>query len=281
MKWILVILLFILFSCKDNPIIYPDGGYTFINTDTIEDKSFPFFPVRDSMLTRDSMNAVFEEMYEMKSFEERNLSLAPSKKEIFRLSISSGFNPYYFFTLTDGKIIAKKCEFKKRKNKVENKLTSIEEFQFEYLKMHYPLTNEKREKPFKLNWLHFKDSILKLYPELKEASYYKKLMLKAYPVNNECNINTRIIRLPNHTYKYLIKKINNSGYWKMPLHFDCDDGSTDGIGISLEANNGQKYNLVASAICQDSSNKFTLACQEIINYAHYEKEIRVAWDKER
>jgi hypothetical protein len=278
MKYLFIAFFLILVSCKNEPIIFPDGGYAFINTDTIKDKTFPSFPIRDLMNTKDSMNAVFEEFYVYRNFKMPNISLKAAKKEIFILSISSGFNPYYFFTLTDRKIIAKKCEFKKRAVKVENELTELEEFQLEYLKTNFPLQRGKREFPMKEKWKHFADSLLKLYPEMGDVNYYKYLFYKAYPNNNEYFIKTEIIPLSNETYKNLITKINKSGYWRMPLHIDCANAPTDGIGFSLEANNGKKYNWVSSGDCMDSPSDFKKACQEIINYAHYEKEIKIVYD---
>lgn len=276
MKYIGVLFLLIVFGCKNEPIIYPDGGYAFINTDTIKDKSFPSFPIRDIMFTKDSMNAVFDEFYVMRNFKEKNISLEPSDKEIFRLHVSSGFNPYYFFTLTDNKIIAKKCEFLKKEEDPESNLTELEKFQLQYLEINFPIANGRRENPIKVKWKHFADSLVKIYPEMGSASYYKYLFYKAYPnTKTSYSYNTKIISLPHNTYKSLIDKINSSGYWKMPLHLECNDGSTDGVGFSLEANNGKKYNWVASKICIDTSNKFTQACQEIINYAHYENEIKI------
>jgi hypothetical protein len=275
MKYVGVIFLLAILSCKNEPIIYPDGGYAFINTDTIKDKSFPYFPVKDSFFSKDSLRAVLIEASLMNLFDDKNISLKATEKEIFRLYVSSGFNPYYSFTLTDSKLIAKKGEYNRRGN-TELNLTELEEFQFDYLEMNFPLINGTRKKPLKVKWKHYADSLLYLYPKMGDVEYYKYLFNKAYPIKkNEFSYETKIILLSYKTYKNLIEKINNSGYWKMPIGLECNDGSTDGIGFSLEANNGTKYNIVGSKICIDTSNNFTKACQEIINYAHYEDEITI------
>lgn len=68
----------------------------------------------------------------------------------------------------------------------------------------------------------------------------------------------------------------------MPLVLDCVNPPTDGTGFSLEANNGKQYNFVSAGDCCDPPLDFRKACQEIIKYAHYDKEIRVAYNtKER
>jgi hypothetical protein len=273
-----------LFSCKDEPVIYPDGGYAFINTDTIEDKSFPFFPVRDSMDVYDSLTGIFYETTIRILFHEPNISLKPAETEIFRLHISGFSIPYYFFTLTNGKIIAKKSLSYEIYSDNKKKLTKLELFHYEYLKTNSPMVYGKEKAFTKTRRQLYADSLVKLYPELKSIHYYIYLFRKAnYPLPDSFKYETKIITLPKVVYTDLIRILNKSEYWKLPLHLECNDVgvATDGYGFSLEANYGEKYNYVSASYCPIMSTNFSKACQEIINYAHYEKEIRVAWDKER
>ncbi len=277
MKYAGILFLLALFGCKNEPIIYPDGGYAFINTDTMKDKSFPYFPIRDSMLSRDSIYAVLRKTSFMKLFDEPNISLNPSEKDIFRLSIEYSLGgPYYFITLTDGKIIVKKSLKNKMFNEPINKLSESEQTLY-YLLSKYMLYNDKdqegRRKP-QYNPIEKKqiDSCIKI----GIPNCYKYLFEKsAPPLSKTFKYNTRIINLPHHVYKALINKINNSGYWKFPIYLECAEAASDGISFSFEANNGKKYNFVSGSECSNSYPDFFKACQEIINYAHYENEIRI------
>jgi hypothetical protein len=61
----------------------------------------------------------------------------------------------------------------------------------------------------------------------------------------------------------------------MPLHLECAEAASDGIYLSLEANSSKKYNFVSGGECPDTFKDFNKACQEIINYAHYQNEIQI------
>jgi hypothetical protein len=277
MKYAGILFLLIIFGCKNEPIIYPDGGYAFINTDTINDKSFPYFPVRDSMLSRDSMRAVLYAANFLKLFDEPNISLKPSEKEIFRLSIENSLGgPYYFITLTDGKIIAKKGLQNKMFDGAINKVSESEQNLY-YLLDWYILFNDKdQEGQRKPKYSTDEKRKIDSCKELGITNCYKYLFEKsAMPLSKTFKYETRIITLPRHSYKKLIDKINYSGYWKMPLELDCNDRPSDGVGFSLEANNSKKYNLVSSRDCMNPSSDFKKACQQIINYAHYDDEIKI------
>jgi hypothetical protein len=274
MKYVGIILLLIMFGCNNEPIIYPDGGYAFINTDTIEDKSFPYFPVRDSITIRDSINAIFYDKNVLKLFDESNISLKPIQKEIFRLSVMGMGISCYYFTLTHGKLITKKGLQMGIFEGNNSELSPLDSFQFQYMMFNYP----KRKDEIRLlaKWKKHQDSLYKKYPEMNSAHHLIYLFEKAnFPLSNTFKYETRIITLPTQIYRNLIEKINNSNYWKMSLILDCPNASTDGNSYILEANNGKKYNYVRFGNCPDTSNKFTQTCQEIINYAHYENEIKI------
>jgi hypothetical protein len=278
MKFVGILFLFTILRCKNEPIIYPDGGYAFINTDTIKDKSFPYFPIRDSVDIYDSLAGIFHETTIRTLFNEPNISLEPAKTEIFRLSISGFSIPYYFFTLTDRTIIAKKgLDFEIYSNN-KSKLTPLEKFHYEYLSVNSYMIYEKSDSLKKTRRQLYADSLVKIYPELKSVPYFIYLFQKVnYPISKSFKYETRTISLSNDIYKNLIGKINKSGYWKLPLHLECDNGgeATDGYGFSLEANYGKKYNRVGSSYCPNELTDFTQACQQIINYAHYENEITI------
>jgi hypothetical protein len=187
--------------------------------------------------------------------------------------------PYYYITLTGGKIIAKKGLQNKMFDGNLNLLSESEGNLYHLLFM-YLLFKERYEKGekkehYKINEKRLIDSCKKIgIPKCYKYLFEKSIM----PLSKSFKYETRIINLPNHTYRKLIDKINKSDYWKLPLQIDCANAPTDGIGFSLEANNGKKYNLVSSGNCMDSSSDFKKACQEIINYAHYEKEIKIIYD---
>ncbi len=282
MKFISILFLCVIFGCKADPIIYPDGGYAFINTDTIKDKSFPYFPIRDSMNTRDSLNSILNESNILKLFHEPNISLKQSEKEIFRLKIDNWCKAIYYITLKDNKIIAKKGLQNKMFNWETNKLSESEQ-NLSYLLYMYMLYNDKdQEDRRKQSYTVVQKRQIDSCKKLGIPTCYKYLFEKtALPLSKTFKYETRIITLPYHTYKALIEKINNSGYWKMSLEADCPNASTDGDSYILEANSGKKYNYFRFGDCPDTSNKFTQACQEIINYAHYENEITIDYSNKQ
>jgi hypothetical protein len=274
MKFVGTIFLFVIFGCKNEPITYPDGGHAFINTDTIKDKSFPYFPIRDSILSIDSIYAVIYEANFMKLFDEPNISLKPSEKEIFRLSISGMGIPHYYFTITDGKIIAKKGLQNKMFDGSINKVSENEQNLYHLLYMYVLMNDKDQEGQRKPRYNLVEKKQIDSCKKIGIPICYKYLFEKfALPLSKQFKYETRIITLPRHTYKSLIDKINNSGYWKLPLELDCNDRPNDGVGFSLEANNGKKYNLVSSGNCMDPSSDFKRTCQQIISYAHYEIKI--------
>lgn len=274
MKYAFCIVIIILFSCKDSPIIYPDGGYAFINTDTIKDKSFPYFPVRDSINIYDSIYAVLYDANFMKLFDEPNISLKPSEKEIFRFLISGMGIPNYFITITKGKIIIKRGSSNLMFDEVA--LNESEQNLYHHLYWQILINDRDQENRKKPNYSTIEKRQLDSCKKIGIARCYKYLFEKStFPLTKTFKYETRIITLPWHTYKELINNINNSGYWKMPLKPDCPNASSDGNSYILEANNSVKYNYVRFVNCPDTSNKFTKACQEIINYAHYENEITI------
>jgi hypothetical protein len=281
MKYVCYFLFFSLLGCKHAPIIFPEGGYAFINTDSIKDKSFPYYPIIDSISTYDSIQIILKEAFILKQYDEPNISLKPSEKEIFRMKIEGMGIPIYYITLTNQKIIAKKGIQIQMTHKYQENLNEDEKYLYQLLNG-YLMIKERNKKSgripkYKPTEKRLIDSckkigIIKCYKYLHDKSPFIPLESFKYE--------TKINNLSYRTYKKLVDKINNAGYWNLPLSLYCDNPPIDGTGFSLEANNGRKYNYVASGDCMDEPSEFRKACQEIINLAHLDKEIKIVYGNE-
>ena len=186
--------------------------------------------------------------------------------------MASLFGGFYILTLTENSIEIKKQILNDESPFDENRLTETERKLYDIIQYNYPydhITNKYKSR--------FIDSLKIANPGVLQAAYFVQLFKKATNYPNPQKVYTvKKINITKDDFNHLVAIINNSGYWKMPYDLKCEYPPTDGFGYGLEANTKYKYNFVTAVSCSDSSDqiiKFAKSCQEIVNYAHMEKEI--------
>ena len=279
MKYLSLLFFLIILGCsahnKESRIIFPSGGYNFPEKIKPSDSNFCFYPLKSIMPRRDSFNVAYQSLYFLKSFKEPNLSLRPTKEVVFRLTyIDPG--GAYILTLTRNNVTIKKwikgLIFPEQD---ENKLTELEKCQLNTLRWNFPFDVKKSSEGRQF----LADSMLKLYPQLISADYYRSLLDKsAVKGSKGVSFSTKVISITEFEFGRLVELINLSGYWQLPYNTSCYDIPTDAGGFILEANTGIKFNVVCGATCGDKPSNFIKACQEFINIAKLEKEINLFWN---
>jgi hypothetical protein len=272
MRYFLIILTLLFFSCQTQTK-YPEGGYSYPKNISNADTNFYYYPLKDIEPIRDAFQDAYAYLF-YQPFDEPNLSIKPQPKETFRLTYSTAFGSSVIITLTEDQIIVKKGSPYIIYDEDTSHLTDIEKFHFKLLKRRFPIDTIGRNSFVK----HYLDSLIKQYPQLLDPTYYHKLYDKtiarngkkfAYPVTK--------INLTKQQYSSLIQQINSSGFWTMNYRVDCEYPPMDGYGFTLEANTKKKYKIVSAGSCSDDTTKFTKACQQLIDFAKMNNEIRLVW----
>ncbi|HMK17659.1 MAG TPA: hypothetical protein VK492_05670 [Chitinophagaceae bacterium] len=270
---LLFIPLFVVISCKDDEILYPDGGYDYPKHVEDKDTTFYFYPLKDNISTEDSFKTANTYSF-LNGFDEYNLSLRPNDKPTFRFTYFG--SPTAVVTLFQDQIIVKEL-IKGFWFDVPDttKLSSKEKIHFDILERFFPL-NDTSYKKWKKIYL---DSFAAADPELLDPNYYKYLLDKTGAIGiNKFEYSLKKVPITKKTFVYLLNQINRSGYWQLPFENWCDNIPTDVNGFMLEANTPKKYNAVNSLSCPDDSTKYTRACQELIKYAQMDSIIKLIWD---
>jgi hypothetical protein len=261
------ILSFYFTACKSDEnlnIVYPEGGYPYLNDVKPVDSNFYFLPVRHTISRSDSIFVLnYKKIF--KSFNEPNLSLGPPAEDIFRFTYECPFlGEWAIITLTKDKIIIKENKSgSPYKAPNEEVLDSIEKLHYYLLESYYPLTEAK----FPVWRKKHIDSLLKVYPQLLEPGYYMKLQEKVFSVNQKpLEYSLKSIKIPRSKYLYIIQLINESGYWNM--QYDVENCSImDGSGFSLEAITKNKYKCTVFTLCPDDTSSLKEAYNEVLKYA--------------
>ena len=275
MKLLSFIFIITLSSCINNDSYkFPDGGYEIPKHVDDKDINFPCYPIKNLLDPRDSMDRAFFGYRILTAFNEPNISITPSEKPIFRF-IYNDYKGCFIITLNPGNIIVKNGNLGNYMKYDDSILTELENLHYGILLYDFPITKANMENKSKAKQ-HRLDSLIKIYPQLLDPKYYRYLLDKYYVLNKVPFIFIENkISISTFQYRKLIKLINESGYWKMPIRNHCSNPPSDGFEFILEANTGLKYNFVQSGMCLDNSTNFTKACQELIKYAKVDKKIWV------
>jgi hypothetical protein len=292
-----------LISCNnlaDADIKYPEGGYEF--SKNITDESFYFYPLIGKISRRDSFWYAYSDNYMFQLFKEYNISLRPSPKTIIRMAYQGRFD-CYMITLTEEEIIVKTGLGSTFRRTDRNLLTEIEKIHFGILKAYYPLDEappdwplppppppalsqeeRQREREEKQRERAY-DSIKNNTPQLLDGKYYAYLLKKA-TVKDTFSFTTAKIKITKPEFLSFITQLNQSGYWEKGFS-DENCQVTHGFNLSLEFNNGKKYNCAGFyPSCMPDTTLFHKACQKLITMARLGdkkdiggEKITIAWDE--
>lgn len=254
-------------SCQSDEslnIQFPKGGYPYVTTTSSKDSSFYALPLKDVFSKPDSMLYAYQGRQFFRSFKEPNLSLSPPQKPVFRyISVDAfGVHPV-LITLNEEEIIVKEG-IKGDANPYpdETRLSPTEYEHFMLMNLYIP-TYLRSNKPERIN---FVDSVVALYPQLRDAHYYARLMDKGHdPKKATFVYTTRRVSISKKTYYHLVKLINESGFWQLPYRPQCPNLPNDAGGMNLEAVTPDQYHMVFTTFCPDDSTlaKFGRACDEL------------------
>lgn len=275
-------LFFFHFGCstKDGaPILneFPEGGYKYPPSATKEDSGFYFLPLKDVFLRRDSLEASYFDSIIFKSFNEPNISIAPLKKSVFRLSyFDSPLGSYkpMIITLKEDSIIIKEGVSGFYYPEIDtNKLSKKERINYDILERWYPL-NDSAYKGAEREYLR---SLITMQPELESPRYYKSLWQKAAVFGAPLVYNIWYKKISGKTYNKLVTAINNSVFWACKIDCSCSQSVNDGDWFVLEANTPNKYHMVLSSSCFGGPGSLVEACQELIVEAGLDNKIHLVW----
>jgi len=261
------LLIFIANGCQEE-IVYPKGGYSYLKNINAKDSDFYFLPIRHTLSRRDSfwVTPSFKDV--INAFDEQNLSINPPKEDIFRFI----YNHVAIIILKKNKIVVK---VPKSGSFVlapdETKLNSLEKMHFNLTFGNYPLEEEVYSVQRKI----LVDSLIKIYPELLDPVYHRKLIDKVFSkYQGPFEYSTKEIKITYDKYKYLVDLINDSEFWQRPYHLKGhEEAFADGYVFFLEAVTKNKYHCVRSNMYFDGPSKFRKACDELIKCTGIANEI--------
>lgn len=273
MKLLFAFLTTLLFACNEKrDIIFPQGGYNFVTESS--DLTFPYYPIKKLMNSGDSLYRSYYDSKMLKAFEETNISIKPSGTPQIRMTYNISVGATFIIDLYEDSIVVKKSLNSIFRQKEEN-LTEDEFLQLNYLQVNFPV--ERNEKINSAGRKRFRDSLVKLHPQLIDPAYYIKLLNKfnAPPVV-PFRYSKKVVEINRNEYYKLVDDINKSGYWKFPVWLPlCKAPSTDGATFILEMNTGKRYNNVGAGNCVTGNKEYGIACQKLLDLANIDKKEEV------
>lgn len=260
MKLFLPIVAFFMYSCTTQ-INYPEGGCDYPKYVSGSDSNIFYYPLKDSF-PRGKKFLIYNQSFFFGAFDEPNLSIKPLDKETFRLTWSSSFGHTAIISINEDVVIIKKANVENAYERDTTTLSKTDSFLSYLLMKYYPIDSAN---PKYLRQKKYLDSLIKLYPQLVDQSYYAKFF-ERIPVKDQ-NFHYQLIKIPitKQQFKELAEKIKASGYWQLPIQWGCSSGNADGAGYTLEANTSEKYQLVFSGPCTPPA--FEKICFNILELA--------------
>lgn len=273
MRKYLTILLLSICSCKANVDIALKG-YSYPESLSPIDSDNFIFPLRDSLSRKDSLE--YTEFYRMAftEFTEPNLSIRPQLKPVYRMLYTSNMDRSVVITMTENAIVVKEQTQGYGTPFIDKKKLSLtEEMHYELLFEYYPLqevSNVRRKK--------YLDSLVALYPQILEVSYYKSLLNKAMTYGEvPFAYKTEVIPISKETYSQLATAIDSSDFWDVPYKYNCINTSPDGSDYLLEVNTPKRYKVVLTSFCSGYSRRFHKAWQKLSDYVKMSDRLNLEW----
>lgn len=205
-------LTFILESGCNSSNNLPKGGYSYPEKIRDKDSNTYFYAIKDSGTKRDIFERKLEYLF-YKPINEANISLKPLKKETIRLRYDGGVSNQIVVILNEDEIIVKSSDSYYFNDTM--KLLPTERVHWKLLEKFYPL--EDCSTGGNVSYKKYCDSLLTLYPELKDEKYYLHLAEKSLSCNDSSfKYTTKKINFSTKQFNELIKEINAMGFWQMP-----------------------------------------------------------------
>lgn len=260
MKHLSPLLVILMYSCTGE-IKYPVGGCDYPKNVSGRDTNIYYYPLKDSF-PRGKKFDVYAESFFFRVFDEPNLSIKPQDKETFRLTWSSVFGHTVIININEEAVTLKKANVENAYERDTTSLSKTDSLLTYLLRKYYPIDSDN---PLYMDEKKFLDSLIKLYPQLVDHSYYAKFFEKAPIRNKNFHYQLTKIVITRKQFAELVQKINAGGFWEMPIQPGCGNGGTDGAGFTLEANTKKKYQIVFSGDCTPTS--FQKICSQILDLA--------------
>ena len=265
-------------TCK-SPTVgkFPDGGYSYPSFISESDSTFYFVPLKNKLNKRDSILYAYAYLL-YQGFNEPNLSLRYAGHDIIRLTYMEAFKNPLIIKLTEKELIVKTVKAGRVfpvDDETDDRLTKLEKSHYHILERDYPIGEKQNTPPIK----HYLDSMINIYPQLQDPSYYLYLIKKrVVPSDPPVVYITKTKTLSQEQYETFIDLLNKSGYWNLPYFVECSEPPNDGYGFTLEVNTKEKYNVVSTGVCDviNKSKGLKKAAQKLIEYAGLESRINLA-----
>ena len=260
---------------------HPPGGYAYPAAVQDADTDYFFLPIRKLVPRKDSL-LYASGNYEYRMFHEPNLSIRYLGREEYRLWYDPALSYPTMIVLTPGRIVVKRetggLPYPKENDSL---LDPLERLHYHILRYRFPLEAFLREYNGSVKWKRYVDSLIQVYPQLLSPAYYHYLVKKAIDPHVEpFTYYEKTYAINEHQYRYLVGRIDSSGYWSLPYRLDCKSYPTDGDGFTLEANTPGRYNIVSRPGCAGESGlALAKACQELVGYAHKTDSIHLYRDR--
>jgi hypothetical protein len=232
------------------------------------------------MSRNDSFRYAMVLNYYYRCFDEPNLSLAARAQPVFRFVYDQWGEPPVLITLQNDSIMVKKGIYGGANIFYdEDKLSWPERREFEVLRSYFPVRDYIKKHPDTTKY-RIQDirRLLNKNPNMDDISYYKNLTLRAARTDTVKLVYEKyLVPISHSKYIHIVRGINESGYWQMPIQVACEHPDTDGAGFSLEANIAGSYKFVGYSSCEDDHSKFVKVCQELLDAAGLGKKIQLIW----
>ena len=273
MKIFLIVAIIGLLGCSESSP-YPAGGYDYPKQVDPKDTNYYYYPTRDLETTRDSFNSSY--LYVIyRRFHEPNLSIRQQVKETFRISFFPARGETILISLTPYSITVKKGILDAFFTMDDAPLTELEKYHLSALQRRFPIDTMDKSHPYSRSL----DSLVRLYPQLLDLAYYKKLLDKTIiPDTGEFKFYEAKINVSKIRYDSLIQEINAAGFWNLPYYTESESYEADGYSFVIEANTTYKYKVVIKNGYPGDTTKLTKACQRIINFAKMGDELNLIHD---